>query len=87
MRLCSSAQAMRFSNDFAGIPYILMALFQPPLRVVVMAERMRHPGIALGRDLVASRLQQFAVFVRLITAQIVFCSDDVGARHALEGFC
>ena len=78
---------MGLSDDIAGILDVLMALFKPSLWMIVVAESMRHPGIALHSHVVASCSEQLTVLVRLVSAEIEFRSDNMRSRHAFEGLC
>lgn len=78
---------MSIPDDITGIPNVLLTLLQSSLRVIVVSKRVRHASIALHRHRIACRLQKVSVFMRLVSAEIVFRRNDVCSRHAFEGSC
>jgi hypothetical protein len=68
----------------ARVFYVLETLLEPSLRMVVMAESMRHPSVTLYSDLVSSLAQEFAIILALISFKIKLCSNDVCRRQVLE---
>ena len=83
----SQGHRMGFPDDITRVSDILLTLLQSSLRVIVVTERMRHASVALHSHRVACRLEELAVLMRLIPAEIVFCRDDVCSRHAFKGLC
>lgn len=85
-RRYSGAQTMSLPNNIAGVLDILMALTQSSLWVVVMAKSMWHSGVTLHGNIIPSCFEQLAVLMRLVSAKVEFCSDNVCPRHSFEGF-
>ena len=75
---------MSLSDNIASVLDVLVALTQSSLGVIVMSKSMWHAGIALHGDLVTSRSEKFAILVRLVSAEVKFCGNDVCPRHAFE---
>jgi len=84
---CLRSYRMRFPDDITRILDVLLTLLQSSLWVIVVTERVRHASVALHSHRIACRLEELAVFMRLIPAEIILCRDDVGSRHAFEGLC
>lgn len=72
-------QSMRFSDYIAGIFDVFAALLQSSLRVIVLAESVRHAAVALDRRGSTGSQRQLAALVACISTKVVVCHDDVSS--------